>query len=80
MYERFHEEEKTMLLEIDSLKPSEITKMSSAELIKVIDGHKERIHSVAIDFNHSLKSHGQNIEAGYVEIIRLTLEYIKSIK
>lgn len=78
MYERFYEKKKTIESKNDL--HLEINEFSSAELCDLINEYKNQIHLVASEFNDKLKSHTENINAGYQEIIKLTLEYMKSIK
>lgn len=78
LYEKFYEEKKEY--ESKNIIHSEIDDMPSEELRNLIDRHRNQVHLVATEFNDKLKLHSENIEAGFREIIKLTVEYMKSIK
>lgn len=78
LYERFYEEKKK--IECKNYSHFELDELSSEVLCDLINEHRNQIHLVASEFNDQLKSHTENIDAGYQEIIKLTLEYMKSIK
>lgn len=80
LHAAFAEKEKMIFRNDSSPSQSEIDQLSPAELLGLINERKDQVHWLADEFNDRLKSHGENVDAGYREIMNLNLDFMMSIK
>lgn len=79
LYQTF-DSKKDMIVKNVELTVINVKDFSIFELTELINTHKEKIHSVAIELNNIYKSHYENVKSEFQEIANSTLTFMKSIK